>query len=78
MDDFAKTHKILGISEKIASNNLTMMNFEDYFSGNYPADGFSADWNQIKCMAHVLNLTVKGISTEFQEPVDADQIIMNA
>lgn len=55
-----------------------MMNFEDYFSGNYPADGFSADWNQIKCMAHVLNLTVKGISTEFQEPVDADQIIMNA
>lgn len=45
-----------------ASNNLTLIkHLKDYFHEHYPANGFSANWNQIKCKFRILDLAAKEI-----------------
>jgi hypothetical protein len=47
-----------------ASNNLTMMaHIPSYYDANYLEAGFTVAWNQVECMAHVLNLGSQRIQT---------------
>jgi hypothetical protein len=74
MNDFDLTNRLLGVTADNASNNSTMMvQLEDYFSRNYASSGFSVAWNQIECMAHVINLGAKEILKCFKEPVDTEE-----
>ena len=74
MDDFDLTHGLLGVTADNTSNNSSMMvQLEDYYSRNYLSSGFSLSWNQIQCMAHVINLGAKEIIKCFKEPVDTEE-----
>jgi hypothetical protein len=45
---------------------------EKYYAANYPDSGFSVVWNQVECMAHVLNLAAQQILKGFKQPIDSD------
>ncbi len=48
------------------------LHMEAYYTQNYANSGFSVLWNQVECMAHVLNLGAQQILKEFKQPVDKD------
>ena len=73
LEDFGIAERLLGVTADNASNNTTMMsNMEQYYKENYRNAGFSVIWNQIECLAHVLNLGAQQILKNFKEPVDAE------
>jgi len=73
LTDFELTHRLLGVTTDNASNNATMMaHLETYFTREHPSSGFSVAWNQIECMAHVINPGAKEILKCFREPVDTE------
>lgn len=73
LTDFELTHRLLGVTADNASNNSTMMaHLESYFADNHPSAGFSVAWNQIECMAHVINLGAKEVLKCFKEPLDTE------
>jgi len=49
-----------------------MAHMETYYNERFPDAGFSAAWNQVECMAHVLNLGANQILKEFKQPVDKE------
>lgn len=66
--------RLLGVTVDNASNNTTMMGcLETYFQENYPDAGFSVAWNQVECIAHVINLAAQEILKDFKQPIDADK-----
>jgi hypothetical protein len=50
-----------------------MMNLEEYFKIKYAESGFSVQWNQVECLAHVLNLGAQEILGTFKQPIDKDE-----
>ena len=73
LEDFGIADRLLGVTADNASNNSTMMaHMEEYYKEKYPDAGFSVTWNQVECMAHVLNLGAQQILKEFKQPVDKD------
>jgi hypothetical protein len=42
-----------------------------YYAVKYPDSGFVV-WNQLECMAHVLNLAAQQILKGFKQPIDSD------
>ncbi len=73
LEDFGIADRLLGVTADNASNNSTMMaHMEDYYSEKYPEAGFSVAWNQVECMAHVLNLGAQEILKEFKQPVEKE------
>lgn len=45
---------------------------ELYYYNNYPDSNFSVNWNQIECLAHVVNLGAQAILLNFKHPVEND------
>jgi hypothetical protein len=45
---------------------------EEYYSEKYPEAGFSVAWNQVECMAHVLNLGAQQILKQFKQPIEKE------
>ena len=73
LEDFGIADRLLAVTADNASNNSTMMAYmEKYYKENYPDAGFSVAWNQVECMAHVLNLGAQQILKNFKQPVDKD------
>jgi hAT family C-terminal dimerisation region len=73
LEDFGIADRLLGVTADNASNNSTMMaHMEAYYKERYPDAGFSVAWNQVECMAHVLNLGAQQILKEFKQPVEKD------
>jgi hypothetical protein len=73
LEDFEIADRLLGVTADNASNNSTMLaHMEEYYSKKYPEAGFSVAWNQVECMAHVLNLGAQQILKEFKQPVDKE------
>jgi hypothetical protein len=62
LEDFGIADRLLGVTAANASNNSTMLtHMEAYYTQNYANSGFSVLWNQVECMAHVLNLGAQQI-----------------
>ena len=62
LEDYGIADRLLGVTCDNASNNSKMLaEVEKYYSANYPDSGFSVVWNQVECMAHVLNLAAQQI-----------------
>jgi hypothetical protein len=57
-------------ANKYITTNVAHM--EEYYNEKYPEAGFSVVWNQVECMAHVLNLGAQQILKEFKQPVDKE------
>jgi hypothetical protein len=73
LEDFGIAERLLSVTADNASNNSTMMaHMEKYYKEKYPTARFSVIWNQIECLAHVLNLGAQQILKEFKEPIDAE------
>jgi hypothetical protein len=73
LEDFGIADRLLGVTADNASNNSTMLtHMEEYYYEKYPKAGFSVAWNQVECMAHVLNLGAQQILKEFKQPIDKD------
>lgn len=73
LEDFGIADRLLAVTADNASNNSTMLsNMEAYYDEHYPEAGFSVAWNQVECMAHVLNLGAQQILKDFKQPVDKD------
>jgi hypothetical protein len=73
LEDLEIADRLLGITADNASNNATMMaELEAYYTEKYPDAGFSVAWNQVECMAHVINLAAQQILKDFKQPVDAE------
>jgi hypothetical protein len=73
LEDYGIADRLLGVTLDNASNNTTMMfEIQKYYAAAYPNSGFSVVWNQIECMAHVLNLAAQQILKVFKQPIDAD------
>jgi hypothetical protein len=73
LEDFGIAERLLGVTADNASNNTTMMShMEQYYKEKYPNAGFSVIWNQIECLAHVLNLGAQQIFKNFKVPIDAE------
>ena len=73
LEDFGIAERLHGVTADNASNNSTMMaHMEQYYAEKYPSAGFSVIWNQIECLAYVLNLGAQQILKEFKEPIDAE------
>jgi len=73
LEDLQIADRLLGVTADNASNNITMMAcLEKYYTAHYPAAGFSVTWNQVECMAHVINLAAQQILKNFKQPVDSD------
>jgi hypothetical protein len=49
-----------------------MAHMEAYYDERYAEAGFSVAWNQVECLAHVLNLGAQQILKEFKQPVDKE------
>ena len=57
LEDYEIADRLLGITADNASNNTKMIYFVvEHYAAHYPGSAFSAEWNQIECMAHVINL----------------------
>jgi hypothetical protein len=73
LEDLQIADRLLGVTADNASNNSTMMaKLELYYTETYPDAGFSVSWNQVECVAHVINLAAQEILKGFKQPVDAD------
>jgi hAT family C-terminal dimerisation region len=73
LEEFGIAGRLLGVTADNASNNSTMLaRMEVYYSKKYPEAGFTVAWNQVECMAHVLNLGAQQVLKEFQQPIDKD------
>jgi hypothetical protein len=73
IEEYEIADRLLGVTADNASNNSTMMaNLEEYYKKEHPDAGFSVLWNQVECMAHVLNLAAQQILKEFKQPVDME------
>ena len=73
LEDYGIADRLLGVTLDNASNNSTMLaEVEKYYAANYPGSGFSVVWNQVECMAHVLNLAAQQILKGFKQPIDSD------
>ena len=73
LEDYGIADRLLGVTCDNASNNSKMLaEVEKYYSANYPDSGFSVVWNQVECMAHVLNLAAQQILKGFKQPFDSD------
>jgi hypothetical protein len=73
LEEFGITDRLLGITADNASNNSTMIShLDEYFKKSYPDAGFNGIWNQVECMAHVLNLGAQEILKGFKNPIDVD------
>jgi hypothetical protein len=73
LEDYGIADSLLGVTADNASNNTKMMeHVESYYKDNYPNAGFSAAWNQVECLAHVLNLGAQQILKQFKQPIDKD------
>jgi hypothetical protein len=73
LDDFGITERLLGVTADNASNNMKMMYYlEQHFKEKYPNSGFSVVWNQVECIAHVINLAAKQVLDRFKQPVDKE------
>jgi hypothetical protein len=73
LEDYGIADRLLGVTLDNASNNATMLvEIEKYYASNYPNSGFSVVWNQVECMAHVLNLAAQQILKNFKQPIDSD------
>ena len=46
-----------------------MLHLQNYYEEKYPGSGFSAVWNQIECLPHVINLAAQ------KEPIYMDNYI---
>jgi hypothetical protein len=49
-----------------------MTHLQTHYVENYPDAGFSVAWNQIECMAHVINLGAKEMLKNYKQPIDSD------
>lgn len=73
LEDYGIADRLLGVTFDNASNNSTMLSeVEKYYADKYPKSGFSVAWNQVECMAHVLNLAAQQILSNFKQPIDSD------
>jgi hypothetical protein len=73
LEDYEIADRLLGVTSDNASNNSTMLAaIEKYYAVKYPDSGFSVVWNQVECMAHVLNLAAQQILKGFKQPIDSD------
>jgi len=73
LEDLGIADRLLGVTADNASNNSTMMvHLEKYYTEHYPEAGFSVAWNQVECMAHVLNLGAQQLLKAFKQPVEKD------
>lgn len=73
LEDYEISDKLLGVTTDNASNNSTMLaHLEQFYNTKYPESGFSVAWNQIECMAHVINLGAQEILKQFKQPIDKD------
>jgi hypothetical protein len=73
LEDFGIAERLLGVTADNASNNSTMLaEIQKFYDAKYPASGFSVEWNQVECVAHVLNLGAQQILKNCKQPVDSD------
>jgi hypothetical protein len=73
LEDYGIADRLLAVTCDNAFNNSTMMaEIGKYYIDKYPDSGFSVVWNQVECMAHVLNLTAQQILKGFKQPIDSD------
>ncbi len=73
LEDYEIADRLLGVTADNASNNMKMMAYvESYYKEKYPNIGFSVAWNQVECLAHVLNLGAQQILKQFKQPLDKD------
>jgi hypothetical protein len=73
LEDYGFAKRLLGVTADNASNNTTMMaQMENYYYQKYPEAGFSVAWNQIECVAHVLNLGAQQILRNFKHPIEKE------
>ncbi len=73
LDDYKITDRLLGVTADNTSNNSTMISFvEAHFKKIYPDAWFSVSWNQVECMAHVLNLGAQQLLKQFKQPVEKE------
>lgn len=73
IDEYEIADRLLGVTADNASNNSTMIkHLQIYYNEKYPESGFSVQWNQVECMAHVLNLAAQQILKEFKQPVEKE------
>ena len=71
LEDYGIAERLLGVTADNASNNSKMMQFmEAYYTVKYQEAGFSVNWNQVECMAHVINLGAQQLLKQFKQPVD--------
>ena len=76
LEDLKIAPRLLGVTADNASNNITMMAFvEEYYQVNYPESAFSVAWNQVECMAHVINLAAQQVLKNFKQAVDTEQYV---
>lgn len=71
LENYEIADRLLGVTCDNASNNSTMLaEIEKYYLLTYPDCGFSVAWNQIECMAHVINLGAQEMFKNFKQPID--------
>jgi len=76
LEEYEIADRLLGVTCDNASNNSTMLaEIEKYYAVKYPNSGFSVVWNQVECMAHVLNLAAQQILKGFKQPIDSDTYV---
>lgn len=73
LEHYEIADRLLGVTMDNATNNTSMMaEMKQYYDENYPNAGFSTEWNQIECMAHVLNLGAQEVLKNFKQPIDKE------
>jgi hypothetical protein len=73
LEAYGIAERLLGVTADNASNNKTMMvHLQSYYEEKYPNAGFSVSWNQMECLAHVLNLGAQQILNQFKQPVEKE------
>ena len=77
LEELGIAERLLGVTADNASNNSKMMSYlEQYYDTKYPAAGFSVAWNQIECLAHVVNLAAQEILNNFKQPIESDAYVV--
>lgn len=73
LEDFDIADRLLGVTADNASNNSSMMRcLKSTFHEKFPDSGFSAAWNQVECIAHVVNLAAQEIMKNFKTSASID------
>ncbi len=74
LEEYEIADRLLGITLDNAKNNDTMMKeLETIFRQKYPKARFSVTWNQIRCLAHVINIGAQNILEVFKKPIGKDK-----